>query len=63
MQFIYKLKGYKLPGVDKIDVEYLKRGRPFVLEWLVRMFNWCMHEGRVAGDRKLFVENSVCVCK
>ena len=44
---VMNLKSGKLPGINEITVEYLKRGGPFVLEWLVRMFN--MHEERVVG--------------
>lgn len=33
------LKEGKLPSVDKIAVENLKKGGVFVLEWLVRHFN------------------------
>ena len=44
---VKKLKGDKLPGIDEIAVEYLKKGGMYVIECLVRMFNGCMREERV----------------
>ena len=42
---VRRLKEGKLHSIDKIAVEYLKRGEECVLEWLLRMFNGCIQEG------------------
>ena len=40
--FVGKLKGGKSPGVDEMVFEE-RWGS--VVEWLVRMFNWCFCQG------------------
>ena len=47
---IKRMRAGKAPGLDGCHAECLKRGGTVVVDWLVRLFNVCLREGRVPED-------------